>query len=472
MNKTTRLLLLGIIIFVTGCGDWWRAPLPFPTPAQHDLVVLTTTGPLSYVSEEEGSASGLEHDLVEAFALELGVGVKYLVVPPEQIGPQLAAGKAHLAAAWLSPTSNPKIKSTPPLATTHDLLVQHEASLPLSEKAELAGKTVHVMAGSRQAATMQQLSRGISDLKVVEEKSEDIISLFEAVGNRRIELAVIDSAMEDIANQYVPSMRATLTLSGEQPIVWQLGENPNSELQARASEFIERVQRDGTLARLEDRYFGHVRRLDQADIVKFLGQIETTLPKLRKIFQGAQTVSGIDWRLIAAVAYQESHWDTNATSPTGVRGIMMLTEETADRLNVSNRLDPKESIPAGAKYINILKDNLPPEALEPDRTWLALAAYNIGPGHFNAARMIAKQIGADPLAWYEMKRVLPLLAKPKYYERLKSGRARGGEAVILVENIRSYYDILVRHESYYLPSPPPQEKPGISKSKGNGLRLK
>ena len=131
MQITRRYLLLSLIIFVAGCGDWLRTPLPFPTPAQHDLVVLTSVGPLTYNSDEEGSASGLEHDLVEAFALELGVGVKYLVVPPSQIAPQLAAGKAHLAAAWLSPTTDPRIKSTPPLGTTHDLLVQHEASLPL-----------------------------------------------------------------------------------------------------------------------------------------------------------------------------------------------------------------------------------------------------------------------------------------------------------------------------------------------------
>ena len=473
MQITRKLLLLGSIIFITGCGDWLHTPLPFPTPAQHDLIVLTSPGVLSYVTDEEGTKSGLEHDLVEAFALELGVAVKYIVVPPEQIAPKLAAGQAHLAAAWLSPSTGTNLKSTPPLATTHDLLVQHEASLPLSEKAELSGRTVHVMAGSRQAVTMQRLSREIPDLKIIEEKSGDLITLLEAVGNRQVELAVIDSGMEDIANQFVPSMRATLTLSDEQPIVWLLGQNPNSELQARTGEFIERAQRDGTMARLEDRYFGHARRLNQADIVKFLGQIETTLPKLRKMFQAAQTVSGIDWRLIAAVAYQESHWDSNATSPTGVRGIMMLTEETADRLNVSNRLDPKESIPAGAKYINLLKDALPHETKEPDRTWLALAAYNIGPGHFNAARTIAKQLGADPLAWYEMKRILPLLAKPKYYERLKSGRARGGEAVILVENIRSYYDILVRHESPYQSATAHMEKLGTSQGNGGlGLKLK
>jgi membrane-bound lytic murein transglycosylase F len=96
----------------------------------------------------------------------------------------------------------------------------------------------------------------------------------------------------------------------------------------------------------------------------------------------------------------------------------------------------------------------PEETEEPDRTWLALAAYNIGPGHFNAARTLARQLQADPNAWYEMKRVLPLLAQPKYAQQLKIGKARGGEAVILVENIRSYYDILQRNTSPWRQRPP------------------
>ena len=132
---------------------------------------------------------------------------------------------------------------------------------------------------------------------------------------------------------------------------------------------------------------------------------------------------------------------------------MMLTEETADRLQVGNRLDPSESILAGARYINMLKDLLPDEVEEPDRTWLALAAYNIGPGHFNSARVLAKQLKADPNAWYDMKRVLPKLAQAKYAQLVKSGRARGGEAVILVENIRNYYDILLRNADPFAPTP-------------------
>ena len=468
MHGLIRLFLIGTLLLLAACSDEKpfsrHKPLPFPTPGQHDLVVLTSPGLLTHKADENGQYGGLEHDLVEIFAEELGVAVKYVVLSPDQIESALSNDKAHLAAAWLTPSENPKIKATPPIRYSHDLLIQHEASLPLQESSELAGKTVHVIAGSRQAATLQALQKSISSLQLVETQDPDIFNLLEALSERRIDFVALDSSLADIADQLFPNLQNSLTLKNEQPIVWLLGEKPNAELEARANAFVKRIQHDGTLAKLDDRYFGHVNRLTQADIIKFLGEIEATLPKYLKFFQAAQVVSGIDWRLIAAVAYHESHWDPNATSYTNVRGIMMLTEETADRLQVSNRLDPSESILAGARYINLLKESLPDEVQEPDRTWLALAAYNIGPGHFNNARKLAQKLNADPNAWYEMKSVLPKLGQAKYAQIMKTGRARGGEAVILVENIRSYYDILVRHA----PAAPKQTE---KKAESRGLKI-
>ena len=435
-------LLLG------ACSEEPR-PLPLPTPAQSDLIVLTEAGPLTYAKDDSVAVSGLAHDLIEAFAQEQGVGVRYIVVPPEEFADRLAHGEAHFAAAWHAPNDNPLLKATPPIMSSQDILVQPDASLPIEDLAELSGRTVHALAGSRQAAALRALQATIPGLQLVEEEGQDVFQLIAAVGDRQVDIALVDSAMLDIAFQFVPAIQASLEVGDEQPIAWLFGSKHNPELFARASAFIERSRRDGTLARIEDRYFGHVQRLKPEDIEKFLEKTETVLPKLRQHFVAAQNVSGIDWRLIAAVAYHESQWDANATSPTGVRGIMMLTEETADRLQVSNRLDPKESIIAGGRYLDLLKNLLPASVAEPDRTWLALASYNIGPGHFNAARNLARQLKADPDSWYEMKRILPLLAQPKYYERLKSGRARGGEAVILVENIRSYFAILSYHEPAY-----------------------
>jgi len=477
MRWFKSLMIVLLSLFFAGCGEQaaplaLKRPLPFPTPAQHDLVVVTSTGPLTYFLDDKGTVVGLEHDLIEAFAQELGVGVKYEVVPPDEIEAALDAGKAHLAAAWLPMPADTREKSTPPILQTSDVLLQHEASLPLDDMGDLRGRTVVVMPGSRQLATLRELQKRMPDLQVIEYKDGDLFSLLESLGKRKFELVAIDSTLTQIAAQFIPSLQATLELSENHPVVWRLGTHPNAELLARLSAFVERAQRDGTLLKIEDRYFGHVRRLKQADIVSFLGRMETVLPRLKKHFQSAQTVSGIDWRLIAAVAYHESNWDPEATSPTGVRGIMMLTEDTADRLGIGNRLDPRESILGGARYLSLLKDMQPADIPEPDRTWLALAAYNIGPGHFNAARALAKLQEADPAAWYEMKQILPLLAQPKYYEKVKSGRARGGEAVLLVENIRAYHDILVRYEPPFQTVSTRVEKMVGMQGSGPGLRLR
>ncbi|WP_415036954.1 membrane-bound lytic murein transglycosylase MltF [Azonexus sp.] len=444
--------ILFIALLTTGCGDRVM-PLPFPTPGKQELVVLIESGPLTHLNDAANPNNGLEHDLLEAFGAELGVPVRFIASPHQVFAQQLAQGGYHIAAGWLSPSANADHASSAPLFATRDLLVQDDASLPLTELSQLSGKTVHVLAGSRQAKTLHALAQRIPGLTVVELERSDALDLLDEVGDHKISYAAMDSRLEDLVTQYVPSLRSTLVLSEPAPIVWQLGVHPNPELRAKLDEFIERSRKDGSLNRLEERYFGHVRRLTPADIEKFQSAIERTLPRLRRFFQDAERQTGTDWRLIAALAWQESHWDPFATSYTNVRGMMMLTEETADRLKVSNRLDARESILGGARYLNILRDGLPPEIPEPDRTWLAIAGYNLGPGHLNAGRWIAKQLKADPNAWIDMRRILPLMAKPEYYSRLKSGRARGGEAVIMTENIRSFYDILMRHEAP-LPSDP------------------
>ncbi len=473
MFSFKRLLLLFVIFLLAGCKDGWRLPLAFPTPGKQALVVLTRPGPLTYATDENDSISGLEYDLTETFAQELGVEVKYIVASPGELKEQIGGYHYHLAAAWLSPRPEDGITASPPVFMSHDVLAQHEASLPLSKLSQLAGKTVHALAGSRQAATLKRLRATQPGLTVVEVAEGDMLDLLEALGERQVDYVAMDSQMEELANQFVPSLRTTLRLDEDAPIVWLLGASPNPELQARVDAFIVRVQQDGTLARLEERYFGHVRRLRQGDIQAFLGEVETTLPKLRPHFQAAERITGLDWRLLAALAYQESHWKADATSPTGVRGIMMLTAETADRLGVENRLDARASILAGARYLNLLRDMLPPEVTEPDRTWLALAGYNLGPGHLSTGRSLARQLKADPDAWYEMKRILPLLAKPEYYQRMRSGRARGGEAVILVENIRSYYDILTRHEGPLVqPAPTTPQATKVSKRQGARAQIK
>ncbi|GJL48915.1 MAG: hypothetical protein NPIRA01_01420 [Nitrospirales bacterium] len=175
---------------------------------------------------------------------------------------------------------------------------------------------------------------------------------------------------------------------------------------------------------------------------KFLRHIKTRLPQYREEFYLAGKKYGVPWVLLAAQAYQESHWNRNAVSPTGVRGIMMLTLDTASDLGITNRLDPRKSISGGARYLARLYANLPSNVKDPDRMYFALAAYNVGMGHIKDAQLLATRLKKDKTRWDHLETVLPLLAKKKYYKTLPNRYARGWEPVHYVKRIRAYREIL------------------------------
>ena len=207
------------------------------------------------------------------------------------------------------------------------------------------------------------------------------------------------------------------------------------------------MKRDGTLARLVDRYIPELQQFQRLDASGLQERMRTVLPQYRQLFRDAQEKSGIDWRLLAALAYQESKWDPAATSETGVRGFMQITEDTARHLGITNLLDPGQNVLAGARYLGDAQGKLPARIQEPDRTWLALAAYNIGLGHLEDARVLAQRQGLDPDQWSDVKKVLPLLALPEHYEKAKLGYARGGMPVAFVDRVRGYYDVLLAREA-------------------------
>jgi len=257
---------------------------------------------------------------------------------------------------------------------------------------------------------------------------------------------VADTDALDLGRNFHPNIKPVFELAADQPQGWLLGQLFIASLADRLDSFFRHDVSARLQAELHERYFGHLNRLSDADIVGILEKRSSLLPQLRMQFVSAQGDTGLDWRLLAAVAYQESQWDANAISPTGVRGIMMLTESTADAMGVKNRLDAKESIQAGARYLAQLKAQIDPGVAEPDRTWMALAAYNIGPSHFEDARRLAKKLGKDPTRWGAIKAVIHMLAQPARAESLRYGYARGGEARVFAENVRIYYDILKRFE--------------------------
>ncbi len=178
------------------------------------------------------------------------------------------------------------------------------------------------------------------------------------------------------------------------------------------------------------------------DVQRFHYHVQTRLPLYQAQFEQVSKQYGLPWTLLAAQAYQESRWDRHAKSPTGVRGLMMLTRNTAHSLGIKNRLDPHKSIEGGARYFSHLQNQIPQHVPHPDRTWIALAAYNVGMGHIRDAQSLTAKLNKNPHSWDDLKTVLPLLAKKKYYRTLRHGYARGWEPVQYVKRIRAYHALL------------------------------
>ncbi|HEX4763610.1 MAG TPA: membrane-bound lytic murein transglycosylase MltF [Usitatibacter sp.] len=456
--KARRWFTPLIALALAACEE---APQPIAPIAQSgELVVLTVNGPATYFEDAQGLPSGLEYDLATMFAKELGVKATFILTDnPARIDKALRDGQAHIAAAALARHFDfpGGLAWGPSYFTTQHQVVGRagEATRPKS-LADIAERRVgvidesvaeYILSGPAQQP--QQLPLKIERLP----PGTTVGDLLERVANGTLDYALVESNRFTLARRFFPQLEVLFNVGKPVDYAWLVSTVDKKRILAAASGFFERIRKDGTLKRLIDRYYGHAARITAIDSEALMEKIGTLLPKLRPHFEEAERVSGIDWRLIAALGYQESHWDAAATSPTGVRGLMMLTDETADRLQIKNRLDPRESILGGARYFALLKEAVAPRIGEPDKTYLALAAYNLGLGHMEDARILAQKSGLSPDKWQDVRQVLPRLADPEAFQQLKHGYARGGEAAQLVDNVRNYYDILARMHPRESPVP-------------------
>ncbi len=429
-----------------------------PFAESTELVVLTRNSPTIRYQDADGNFAGIEHDLVEMFANELGMPVRFVEVDAyAEVLPRLRRHYAHMAAAGLSITPERSRHFTfgPAYMDVRQMLVRNEASPVPTGLGSLEAKRIQVVSDSAGAEQLRRLSRQLRHLQWQEVSTANPEDLLVRVSEGNADYAVAPSNVVDVARNFYPNLAKGLPFGDVEQLAWAFPKDADPQLTRKAAGFFARIRADGTLKQVVDRYFGHVKRLDRGDLENLFESMRNKLPAYRGLFQEAQEVSGIDWRLIAALAFQESKWDPLATSPTGVRGMMMLTSTTADRLKVSNRLDPRQSIVAGARYLRDIRDSLSPRIAEPDRTWMALAAYNQGLGHLADARVLAQRGSLNPDVWMDVRSALPNLSRSEIYDTLRHGFARGGEAVALTENVRTYNDILVRYEAAHHPEDTP-----------------
>jgi len=417
--------------------------------AVHDageIVVATINSPTTYY-EIGDTYEGFEHDMVQAFAEELGVKVRFKLEPDEQAALlAMLRGQAHFTAAGIAISEQVErvANLTPSYQKVTRQLIYRSGSNPPRTAAGLAGRHIEIPAGSRYVDQLKELKTQYPGLFWTEVFHTDTEGLLQNVWEGLLEHTIVDSHVFGMNKPYYPELRVALDLHAPEHLAWAFPKDEDDSLYLAASRFIKKFRRSGELRRLTNRYYGNASRSNPVNMTVYHVRIQNRLPNYQDLFEQAGRTYNIDWRLLAAIGYQESFWDPRAISPTGVRGIMMLTRATAEYLGVKNRLDPVESIDGGARYFREMHERMPESITEPDRTWFALAAYNVGAGHVEDARIITQQEKANPNKWEDVKQYLPLLSRPAWYTKTKHGYARGAEPVRYVTRIRNYYEALVK----------------------------
>lgn len=411
------------------------------------LHVITRNAATTYFTGPHGE-EGLEYDLVKAFADYLGVSLK--ISTEDNLSDmlnKLQGNTFDFAAAGLIATT--ESEKTLRFTTSYQSITQqlvYNRSIPRPKTMEDAVEGImEVMANSSHVEVLHELKVKHPDLSWDENKDAGSAELLSLVSENIIDFSIADSNEVLLTRRFHPQLRVAFDVSKPQPLAWAFPKNSDDSLYKEANKFLAFYKESGKLAQLLKRHYGHARNYDYAGTNTYLGHVRYRLPRYQENFETSAEVNDLDWQLLAAVAYQESHWNPRAVSPTGVRGIMMLTKRTAKDLGITDRTIPSQSIKGGAKYIRQLSKKFSDKLEKQDRLWFTLAAYNVGFGHLQDARKITKRRGKNPDKWVDVKESLPLLTRKRWYKRTRYGYARGNEPVKYVENIRSYYDILHWH---------------------------
>jgi membrane-bound lytic murein transglycosylase F len=409
-----------------------------------ELRVVTRDGPSTYFTSGDGPA-GPEYELLRGFADSLGVPLRLIVVrQAADVLPMVISGEAHLAAAGLTVNrENERLVDFGPVyqQVTEHLVYRNGRRRPRSLQ-QVEGKRIEVPSGTSYVNTLTRAQALHPDLVWTENPHANQTELLNRVAQGELDYTLVKSNAFAIYRSFIPDIRVAFNVAEGEPIAWAFAKRNDPSLRLEAERYFTKIRAEGRLDQILDFHYAHVPKVDYVGTRRFAQDVVARLPTYQGHFKAAAQRHELDWRLLAAIGYQESKWDPEAVSPTGVRGLMMLTEQTAQTFGIADRTDPQQSIKGGARYLAFLFRKLPNQIEQPDRTWFALAAYNIGYGHLLDARRLTQSRGGDPNRWQDVRPSIKLLALPEYYEQTRHGYARGGETVLFVDNVRNYYNVL------------------------------
>jgi membrane-bound lytic murein transglycosylase F len=437
-------LICVISLFTASCG---KQPTQLEQiKARGEITVITRNGPTTYYIEKD-KETGLALELASRFAEYIGVSLNVIVAKnTDEVIKLLQEGSADFAAAALINNSinDSSIVFLPGHQWVTYQLVYRNGQRRPARLQDISPYKIHMAKASIPASLLQYLRENHPELEWEIHPDKDSQDLLEMLENGEIRYTIATSNELVITRHYYPEIRPALIVGTPMQLAWAFRQGKDHSLLKAAKKFQHELYESDGLADLIDYFYGQTGPFDYVDSRKFIDRYAVRLPEYRAIFEEAAAAYNLDWRLLAALSYQESHWNNRSLSPTGVRGLMMLTIITANSVGVSNRLDPMQSIHGGAMYLDRLMQKIPARISDPDRSWFALASYNVGFGHLEDARILTQRQGGDPDSWLDVKERLPLLSRKKWYQDTRFGYARGYETVRFVENIRRYYNILLQ----------------------------
>lgn len=446
-------LVIGAALTLSGCS---RPSTVQEIRNEGTLHVITRVAPSIYYEGRDGP-TGYDYELAKRLAGKLGVKLKVRTAEDNtEILSVLDRNYAHIGMAGLSdqPEFDKRFRTLATGIRTQSVVVYHRDMSRPESLADLSGKSLNLVADSDHEAILKSLGALDQSIALKTHPGLDPAGILARVESGKYPFAVVSSNELELNQVFFPHVKEAFALGKPRELVWLFPKEQDDTLVKTARSVLNDLKENGVLAQLSERFYGHLDRLNYVGARTFMFHVRNRLPKYEDFFREQAKAFDMDWRLLAAIGYQESHWRPNAVSPTGVRGLMMLTRNTASYIGVNNRLDAEESIEGGARYFQIVHDKIPERIPEPDRTWFALASYNVGFGHLEDARRLAESAGKDPDRWIDVKEFLPLLAQKEWYSKTRFGYARGQEPVIYVQNIRRYYDVLARLTSPAAPVSP------------------
>jgi membrane-bound lytic murein transglycosylase F len=460
-----------ILVVFAACLSCNRSPqLNFTTgpKVEMDLDAIIKRGYINVLIDNnsisyfiyKGQPMGYEYELLNLLARELHVDLKIKVTSGvERAVDQLNTGEGDLLAFPLTITKDRTnfVSFTKPHFNTYQVLVQRKPDnwrrmgiddindQLIRNPVDLVGKEVYVLPGTSFELRLKNLSEEIGgDILITRDTSSaESESLIRKVAMGEISYTVADHMMANVNAYYYPNLDVNTPVSVMQQVAWATRKN-SPQLQDAINTWLSKIKKEATFMVIYNRYFKSPRtsliRM-QSDYSSLGGNKLSPFDSL--IREGAKELNW-DWRLLASLVYQESHFLPTGESWAGARGLMQLMPGTAKRFGASNLDDPRQSLKAGVGYLKYL-DNYWSQRVSDsnERLKFILASYNAGLSHIVDARKLAEKHGKDPNIWEEnVEYLLTKKSDPKYYRDpvVMAGYCKCEEPVNYVRDVLDRYD--------------------------------